>query len=75
VDEGEIRAAVERHVKLHRRLYGRLIDNVRNDHYPSYTQMAMIEEGAWPDEMATYLDALMDKVEEDRFPSVQGLIG
>jgi hypothetical protein len=57
-------------VDLHRRVYGGLIDRVRRDKYPSATLMDLIERGAWDDELAEYLAALAEKVEADRFPSL-----
>jgi hypothetical protein len=54
----------ERYVQL-------LIDKVRDDLYPSVNHMDLIEATVGSGEqLAEYLDALMDKVEETTFPSL-----
>ena len=46
-----------------------ILEKIRQDKYPSYTQMTIFEEIA-PREMARdYLNVLLAKVLEDRFPS------
>ena len=49
-----------------------LLDKVRQDTYPSTTQMSMIEQAlaTSPQLIPDYLDALLDKVADDRFPSI-----
>jgi hypothetical protein len=46
-----------------------LIDKIRTDHYPSYTQMNILE-GMIPRALTPeYFDALLEKVAADEFPS------
>jgi hypothetical protein len=47
-----------------------LIDRVREDHYPSGAQMDIIEQVVPPQLVPDYLDALLEKVADDRWPSV-----
>ncbi|MDQ1741459.1 MAG: hypothetical protein QOE53_3111 [Pseudonocardiales bacterium] len=47
-----------------------LMDKVREDPYPSTTQLAMIEEALPPELVGDYLEVLMDKVSADQFPSI-----
>jgi hypothetical protein len=48
-----------------------LIDRIRAEPYPSPTQMDLLEATVTsPDQLVEYLDALMDKVESTRFPSL-----
>lgn len=47
-----------------------LMDHVREDPYPSVTQMTLIEESIPLDMVDEYLDILLEKVVRDRFPSV-----
>jgi len=47
-----------------------LMDHVREDPYPSVTQMTLIEESIPLDMVDEYLDILLEKVVHDRFPSV-----
>jgi hypothetical protein len=47
-----------------------LLDKVRNDPYPSATQLQIIEE-ALPQQMVPdYLQVLMEKAAADEFPSI-----
>lgn len=47
-----------------------LMDKVRNDRYPSATQLSIIEE-VMPREMVPdYLEILIDKVSQDSVPSI-----
>jgi hypothetical protein len=47
-----------------------LLDKVREDPYPSATQLSIIE-GVIPREMIPdYLDVLIDKAAQDNFPSI-----
>lgn len=50
-----------------------LMARLREDTYPSVTQMDLVESLLPPHEMDTYLDILLDKVEGDRYPSVSML--
>jgi hypothetical protein len=49
-----------------------LLDKIREDTYPSATQMSMIEEALakTPQLIPDYLDVLLDKVADQRFPSI-----
>jgi hypothetical protein len=48
-----------------------LLDRIRAEPYPSLAQMDLLESTVRnPDQLVEYLDALMDKVEETRFPSL-----
>jgi hypothetical protein len=47
-----------------------LLDKVRQDHYPSATQLAMIEETIPREMLPDYLEVLMEKVSGDSIPSV-----
>jgi hypothetical protein len=48
-----------------------LIDRIRAEPYPSLAQMDLVEATVTsPDQLVEYLDALMDKVESTRFPSL-----
>ena len=52
---------------------GFLMERVRADHYPSTTQMAMIEQLIPTEMVPDYLDILMDKLVEDAWPSIDML--
>jgi hypothetical protein len=57
----------ERYVQL-------LLDRVRVDPFPSVEHMNIIEATVRnPDQLVEYLEALMEKVEATRFPSLQML--
>jgi hypothetical protein len=47
-----------------------LLEKVRNDRYPSATQMAFIEASIPPEMVSDYLQVLMDKVAQDTVPSI-----
>jgi hypothetical protein len=47
-----------------------LLSKVDQDHYPSTSQMDMLERNLDRRELAAYVDVLADKIEEDQFPSV-----
>ena len=48
-----------------------LIDRIRAEPYPSLAHMDLLEATVTsPDQLVEYLDALMDKVESTRFPSL-----
>jgi transposase len=50
-----------------------LMERVRADHYPSPTQMSMIEQLIQPDSIPEYLDILIEKVADDAWPSMDML--
>jgi hypothetical protein len=47
-----------------------LMDKVRDDPYPSATQMAIIEEVLPREMVPDYLEVLIDKASQDKFPSI-----
>jgi hypothetical protein len=47
-----------------------LLDKVRNDPYPSATQLSIIEEVIPRELVPDYLDVLIDKAAQDNFPSI-----
>jgi hypothetical protein len=48
-----------------------LLDRIRAEPYPSLAQMDLLEETVTsPEQLAEYLEALMEKVETTRFPSL-----
>jgi hypothetical protein len=48
-----------------------LLDRIRAEPYPSLAQMDLFEATvASPEQLAEYLEALMEKVESTRFPSL-----
>jgi hypothetical protein len=54
-------------------IVGFLMERVRADHYPSSTQMSMIEQLIPREMVPEYLDILMDKLVEDNWPSMDML--
>ena len=48
-----------------------LLDRIRDEPYPSLAQMDLLEAAvSSPQQLAEYLEALMEKVESTRFPSL-----
>jgi hypothetical protein len=47
-----------------------LMHKVREDHYPSVTQLALIEESIPSELVDDYVEILMEKVAQDNVPSV-----
>ena len=47
-----------------------LMDKVRNDRYPSATQLSIIEEVLPREMVADYLEILIDKISQDSVPSI-----
>ena len=47
-----------------------LLEKVRDDPYPSSTQLALIEESLPREMVSDYLQVLMDKVAQDTVPSI-----
>jgi hypothetical protein len=47
-----------------------LLDHVREDDYPSVTQMTLIEESIPLDMVDEYLEILFEKVQNTRHPSI-----
>ena len=50
-----------------------LLEKVRQDRYPSFTQMNLIEESIPPAMIPDYLAVLAEKVANDSIPSIQML--
>jgi hypothetical protein len=50
-----------------------LLERVRQDAYPSWTQLNLIEESIPQDMIPDYLELLVEKVARDKFPSIQML--
>jgi hypothetical protein len=47
-----------------------LLDKVRNDPYPSATQLQLIEESLPQELIPDYLEVLIEKAQQDKFPSI-----
>jgi hypothetical protein len=47
-----------------------LLDKIREDPYPSSTQLSIIEEVIPRELVPDYLDVLIDKAAQDKFPSI-----
>jgi hypothetical protein len=59
---------------LRQRYVQLLLDHVRTDPFPSLAHMDLIEATVRdPDQLVEYMEALMEKVESTRFPSLQML--
>jgi hypothetical protein len=52
------------------RLVQMLLEKVREDPYPSATQLSIIEELLTPELAAEYVDVLVAKAAADNFPSI-----
>lgn len=50
--------------------YGELIDKVADDRYPSPIMLNMIEDGLPPELYRRYLDVLLGKITESKYPSL-----
>lgn len=68
---GDDREAIQ--AGLHQAVFGYLIDQIRNDPYPSTTMMDIVENGMDDEDRVAYADVLLDKVSRDRFPSLDML--
>jgi hypothetical protein len=55
---------------VRRELLGLLLTRVEADRYPSATMMDLIEQLMGPDARAIYVQVLLDKILQDRFPSI-----
>lgn len=47
-----------------------LLGKAAQDEYPSATMLDMIEDMLTPDEVPAYAEMLMEKIRDDRFPSI-----
>jgi hypothetical protein len=61
--EGSVR---DRHLRM-------LVDRIDADLYPSNHQLDLIESMLRPEEIAPYVDVLLNKVADERYPSVSML--
>jgi hypothetical protein len=52
------------------RLVQMLMDKVREDTYPSSTQLSLIEESIPREMLGDYIELLVDKAAQDEFPSI-----
>ncbi len=50
-----------------------LLERVRQDHYPSATHMAMIEQALPAQMIPAYVEILLEKVAQDQNPSISML--
>jgi hypothetical protein len=55
---------------LQERFAETLLDRIRNDNFPSVTQMDMLEAVAPPEVLVHYILDLMQKIEDDPHPSI-----
>lgn len=51
-------------------IYGLLTEKIRQDTYPSPTMMNLVESHMSEQQLPEYLALLMDKLDGDRFPSM-----
>ncbi|WP_426244321.1 hypothetical protein [Nocardioides sp. LHG3406-4] len=58
-----------RHEVQHQ-LVGHLLERVGEDAYPSSTMLDLIEETIGPDDVADYAEVLMQKIRQDKYPSL-----
>jgi hypothetical protein len=63
----------ERNNDVHAQILQVLLDKVRDDPFPSVTQLDMIEGMLRGDEVEEYTDILLSKVRHDAFPSIDHL--
>ena len=54
---------------VRRRVLSLLLDKVSEDTYPSSMMLDMVEQLLTPDDVETYIDVLMDKLEGENYPS------
>jgi hypothetical protein len=47
-----------------------LLDKVREDPYPSSTQLSLIEGSLTPEMTGRYIEVLIEKAAQDEFPSI-----
>jgi hypothetical protein len=47
-----------------------LLEKIENDHYPSATQMDLLEQTITPELAGTYVEILLDKLNADTWPSL-----
>ena len=59
--------------RMHDAVYAALLDKIRRDHYPSPSMMNMVEAGMSERQFREYVETLLEKVADDRFPSTDML--
>jgi ribosomal 50S subunit-associated protein YjgA (DUF615 family) len=59
--------------ELHEEIFEMLLDKVRDDTYPSTTQLDMIESILRDEDVEPYTEALLDKVRGETYPSIDHL--
>jgi hypothetical protein len=64
------RAELEERLNIHDAFYGMLLDNVRDDRYPSSKMMDILEYTMLGYEREEFARILLEKVSADRYPSV-----
>jgi hypothetical protein len=47
-----------------------LLAHIERDHYPSATQMNLLEQSLTPDLAGAYVETLLDKLRQDTWPSL-----
>jgi hypothetical protein len=52
------------------RLVETLLEKIRDDPYPSTTQMSLVEQSMTPEMLPEYLEILLEKVQRDTVPSI-----
>jgi hypothetical protein len=62
--------AEDRNGDLHRRYYAYLLERVRADKYPSTDMITLIEQGMNDEERAQLIDILLEKMADQRYPSM-----
>lgn len=51
-------------------ILGLVLETIRRDNYPSATMMNIVQSHLSEDDLPDYLGMLMDKMDSDRFPSM-----
>jgi len=63
----------EERLELHDLFYGVLLERVRQDRYPSWTMLNILEEHMVGYEREEFVMMLIEKVAADRYPSIEML--
>lgn len=72
-DERRARAREQRARSVHHRYVEIMLDRIRTELYPSPIMLDVLEQVTHGTERAELIDILLEKIERDRFPSVQML--
>ena len=59
-----------RGIDVRREIVNLLVEKIASDRNPSITQMNLVEELLAPDDVPAYVAVLMDKVKNERYPSL-----